>query len=108
MEIDAHGGYGLSFIHRMRRRNMGKNPGGGVSLVFRKSTIGLKEYKIKRKDHEIVCARGKLHNNTRPFFVIGVYISTKYKASQYHECLSLISDAVLKIKTEVKEAYIMI
>ena len=47
-------------------------------------------------------------NNTRPFFIIAVYIPPKMLAKNYHECFELISEAILKIKTECKDPYIVI
>ena len=47
-------------------------------------------------------------NNTRPFFVIGIYLPPKTKAADVNECMQLISQAVLRIKTEAKNPYIVI
>ena len=107
LSSDAKNGHNLCSIHRYRR-SKGANGGGGVSIFYNKSRITLTEYKIKRKQHEIVCAKGRLQNNTRPFFVIGTYISTKCKAIQYHECMTLISEAILKIKTDFRDPYIVV
>lgn len=66
------------------------------------------EHRIKRKSYEIICARGKLRDNSRPIFIIAVYLSTKLKAEQYHECLELIFDAILRIKSENNSPYLLV
>ena len=100
--------FGLKFIDRNRPRTSASNPGGGVSIVFNPAKISLKEYPFKRGSHEILAATGKIPNNTRPFFILGVYISTKLKAEKYHELLGLLSDLILKIKTEHTAPYIIL
>ena len=101
-------GHAVSFVHRNRKKKKRSNPGGGVSIAFRRSLITLKEFKFARKNYEILCAHGKIKNNTRPLYVFGVYLCPKCKAAHYHECLTLISDAILTIKTEVRESYFAI
>ena len=91
-----------------RRRGQGSSRGGGVSIAFRKSAVTLREYKIKKKSYEIVCAKGKIANNTGPLFVFAVYLSTSLKASQYHEFLEIISQAILKVKSEAKYPYLIL
>lgn len=65
-DTDMLHGRALSFIHRCRKKLKRSNPGGGVSLAFRKSLINLKESPIKRKTYEIVAAQGKIPNITTP------------------------------------------
>lgn len=104
----AEGEFGLSSINRMRPRKGRNNPGGRLSLLFRKSSVHFTEYKIKRAGHEIICARAKLTGVSRPIFVIGTYPSPKLKAEQYHESLSLVSEALLKIKSETNNPYLIV
>ena len=108
LQTNAKHGHNLHMINRTRKKLNKSCVGGGVSIIFNKSKVTLKEFTVKRKGHEIVCARGKMQNNTRPIFILGVYISTKYKAAQYHDCLSTLSEAILKIKTEAKDPYIIL
>ena len=108
LAIDIHGEHGLSMINKMRKKNGRNNPGGGVSIVFDKTKIKLKEHKVTRGRLEIVAATGKFPNNTRPFYIIGVYISTRLRANSFHDLLSCLSDIILKIKTEVSSPYIVL
>ena len=66
---------GLSFINCMRKRTGPANPGGGVSIIYRKSQVVFKEFKVKRENYEFVCAKGKITNNTRPIFVLAAYFA---------------------------------
>ena len=102
----ARGEFGIHSLDRMRRKTGHNNSGGSVSILFRPGSISFKEYKIKREGFELICARGKMNNNQRPFFVLAAYLSTKLKADQYHQFLTRISEAILKIKTEAKDPYI--
>ena len=98
----------MCLLNRMRRKTGTSNPGGGVSIAYDKNKIKMKEYSIKRKNYEILCGRGKFINNTRPVFVLGVYIPPKMKAEETRECLELLSGALLKIKSEARNPYIFL
>ena len=107
-KTDLHGEHGLSTIDRMRKKNGQSNPGGGVSTVYNKNKIKLKEHKIARGRFELVAATGKIPNNTRPFYIIGAYLSTRLRAKSYHEFMSCLSYIILRIKTDVTNPYIVI
>lgn len=47
-------------------------------------------------------------NETRPLYILGVYISTRLKADRYHDCLSALSAIILKIKSEANCPYIIL
>ena len=50
LDTNLHAGDSLSFLHRCRKKKKRSNPGGSVSIAFRKSKITLKEYKFTRKN----------------------------------------------------------
>ena len=56
----------------------------------------------------MVGAVGKIHNNTRPLYIIGAYLSTRLKAREYHSLLETISLAILKIKSESTNPYVIL
>ena len=102
-------GRGVSFLHRCRKKKgVRANPGGGVSIAFKRAKVTLKEFPVKRVQHKILCAKGKLANHTTPFFVFAVYLPPKATAKQTADCLELISQAILRIKTELRESLILI
>ena len=108
LETDLLHGRAVSLLNRCRKKLKRSNPGGGVSIAFKKSLVNLKEYQFKRAGYEVICAKGKIKNHTRPLFVFGVYIPPKSSAAQTQECMEFISEAILKIKTEVRESYIVV
>ena len=79
------GGHGLEVISKMRKKTGSSNPGGGVSIVYKKDKIRLKEHKIYRANYEIVAATGKIPNNSRQFYIIGIYLSPRLKAKTCHK-----------------------
>ena len=108
--IGSEQGHTLSFINRFRPMPPSRktNPGGGVSIVFNKNRVSFSEYNIRRKKYELVCAKGRITNNTRPLFVLGIYIPPKMKAGAFAECMELVPEAILKIKAETKNPYIVL
>ena len=100
--------YGLQSFDCMRRKSGANNPGGGVSIIYDPRKIRLKEFSLKRKGHEIIGAVGKIPNNTRKIYILGTYISPRLKAEKFHECLGLLNDTILKIKTESPNPYIVV
>ena len=100
---DLERGQGISLINKAR-----SNPGGGISIAFRKSKIYLKEFRVKCGRHEIVCTTGNMIKNTRPLYVLATYISTRLRAKSYHELLGLLSDAIMKIKMQTNDPYIIL
>ena len=97
LENELKAEHGIVLLNRMRVKKGNNNPGGGISIAYRSSKISLKEYPIKRGPYELICAKGKLPDNTRPVFVIGAYLPPKLKAQQTRECLDMISKVILKL-----------
>ena len=100
--------HGLEAVSKMRRKTGNGNPGGGIAIIYKTQKISLSEYPIKRGPYELICAKGKLKNNTRHFFVLGAYLPPKLKAAESRKCLEYISGAILRIKTDFKNPYIAI
>ena len=98
----------ICFLNKMRKKTGKNNPGGGVSIAYNESKVALTEFPITRGKYEIVCAKGKIKGNTRLLFVIGAYLPPKLKAAEHHECLELIGEAILRIKTEFRNPYIIL
>ena len=65
--------HGISFMNRMRKKTGRNNPGGGIYIAFKSSKIAIKEHPITGAANELICAKGKIHGNTRHLFVIGAY-----------------------------------
>ena len=97
---DAEFGEGIGMINHCRKKRGRANNGGGVAILYKKSKMRVVEYKIRRKGHEIVVAKIKMQNNTRPLFVVTVYLSTRLKSKGAEEALRIINECIHKIKTE--------
>jgi hypothetical protein len=106
--IDLEAGLNLKIIHISRKTKNGRNAGGGVALIYKPSKCQLNEYRIRRGKAEIVCATGKLTGSTRKLVVIGVYLPPKMTANQTKEALENVCLAVLKVKEEFQNPYIVI
>ena len=105
---DARNSQGLEMINYMRKPEGRKNRGGGVSIIFKKNKVSLKAYNTRRNGHEIVVAKGKFVNSTRPVIIIAVYISTRLKQGEIISFLDTITQIVTKVKTELKDPYIFL
>ena len=108
IKCDAQTGYGLETIDYMRKPEGRRNRGGGVSIIFKKSRVSLKQFNVKRAGHEIVVASGKFINNTRQLFVIGVYISTRLTVKEVSKFINTVVEIITKIKSEARDPYIVI
>ena len=105
---DADKGEGLTFLNYVRKTDGRKNRGGGVSVIARKDSMSIKEFPVRLSGCEIVVARSKLKNNTRPMFIIGVYLSTRLKPIQVTKFIETLNDTILKIKTAASSPYIVL
>ena len=85
-----------------------KNAGGGVSIAFNPNRISLNKFNVATKGHEITVARGKIKENKRPFFIVGVYISTRLKPKQVADFVETVGLIVMKIKADCQNPYIII
>ena len=108
LETDALHGNNLGAINYVRKVDGNKNRGGGVSIFFNKSKISFVKYNVKTSSREIVVARGKIVRNSRPFFVVAGYISTRLKPKQVQDFVENLCHIILKIKTENTDPYIII
>ena len=73
--------------------------GGGVAIIFNKTTCNLKELRVKKNKYELVCAKGRIGDDPRIVIVIGVYLEPKLLVSSVTEINELISDIMLREKS---------
>lgn len=71
---ELNNGHGLQIIYTNRRTKRGRNTGGGICIIYRRSLINFKQYTFAREGCELVVAKGKLKGDTRSLFVLGTYI----------------------------------
>ena len=68
-------GHGLETISQNRKPKHGRNSGGGVSIIWRKSKIRLKVYPSRKNGCEIVTAKGKFTDCNRTVYICLLYTS---------------------------------
>ena len=105
---DAENGRALTLINNYRNRQGRTNGGGGVSIVFNKNRLTGKEYNIKRSGHEIVAAKLRVKGDSRPLFVLGIYLSTRLTAAEANKGIQTLIIAINKIKTEHENPYVIV
>ena len=105
---DLRQGEGLDLFHCSRMSRNGRAAGGGIAIIANRRRCILSEYKIKRGRSEILCTTGKLVGNSRKIAILAVYISPRCRAKQYHQTLENVSNAILKIKEEMHNPYIIV
>ena len=103
---DCRDTHNLIVHYKNRKKKSNSNP-GGVAIIHDPSRIRLTEYSVKGRGHELVCSKGRLPNNMRPLFVLAAYVPPKLKAKKCRELMDSISEAILKIKTEHTNPYIL-
>ena len=101
---------GLEILVKSRKKkiNSNRNPGGGLAIIFRKSLITLLPIRVKTNGFEIIAARGRIPNNSRPVFILGVYLPPSLPANDSMLALDTISDIVAKIKQDNKSPLVVI
>ena len=72
---DIEGATGVKYIHKSRDGRT-RNIGGGLAIAFSSGTCNFKQRPMKGilKDHEVVCAVGKMAGVRRTIAVFTVYI----------------------------------
>ena len=89
------------------RRDRGRR-GGGVAIVYDTRKAKLKKYSIQNNIYEIVCATGKINNNSRKVAVLAVYLPPKQTAAVTREIETCLADCILRLKTELGDPMIVV
>ena len=101
---------GLQIIskERPKRRDGSCINGGGVCIIYDKMKVNLKEYPLKKTNHEIVAAIGKVPNVSRKLAIICVYIPPQATANSCKSVMNLINTTVNKMKSSMNNPLIFI
>ena len=105
---DLNDGKNIDMITYNRKTRSKKTAGGGIALLFNKSRICFKEYKVRKGKAEILCATAKIKNTSRKLVVIGVYMKPNLKANLRIEAMSCIKDAIAKCKEEMNDPFVIV
>ena len=101
-------GHGLASICLNRQVKNGRNTGGGVAVIARKSRVNMKEFKIQKNGCEVIAVRGKIVDCTRPLFVIGTYLLPSIRKPTLDKYCAVIRDAINKIKMSERNPLIVL
>ena len=82
--------------------------GGGVATAYDTRKARFKKYPIQNNRYEIVCATGKVNNNSRKIAIFSVYLPPKQTASSTKEIAACIADSILKLKSELNDTIIVV
>ena len=108
--IDLEYGTGLKILYRNRpqRCASARRVGGGVSIVFRKSSCSFKERRIAGHNFELLAAIGKVGRVQRQVAIFCVYIEPKMKAAELRRLHELLSEQILQLKANNKDPLILV
>ena len=100
--IDLEWGTNLKIIYKNRPKNSSRRRavGGGVSIIFNKSTCNLRERKILGNKFELVLAVGRVGKVQRKVAIFCLYIEPRMKAAELSELCEIISREILRLKAE--------
>ena len=79
-----------------------------MAILYKKHRIKMEEYRIRTGGAELVAARGKIPNNSNPFFAIAAYIAPSLPTKKKKTALDMIVEAITKIKTDNRNPYICV
>lgn len=81
--VDLNEGEDLHLLTRNRKSHNGRRvAGGGVAVAYNRSKINLTKIPVKRGNHEILVATGKIQNLSRKVVIIGIYLPPKIKSEK--------------------------
>ena len=89
-----YGGHGVDLLVRNRRSR-----GGGVGILYKSTALKLKEHRFRKKNYEMLCARGKVVGCSRELYVFAIYVKPSLPAEKKVEMVTLITEELIKIKT---------
>ena len=100
---DLNLGRGIGLLCQNRKASNGRNTGGGVAVAYKNGKISVKSYPFKKSRCEIVIAKAKIPEISRPIFIIGVYMPPNMCRPVLDRYLDTLYNAVSKIKTDERD-----
>lgn len=108
LAADHDTGHGLRIIAKnCQNKNGLRIVGGGVTIIFVKSWIAMKEYKLKSSPYEVIAAVGQIPNVRRKIVVLSANAPPKMNARQREGLIKYVGDTVEKAKKEFREPYVV-
>lgn len=100
---EVEGRTGIRILQKSRDGRVRKR-GGGVALAFNTALCNFKQrqLKIMTKEHEVMCAVGKVGKIERKVVVFVIYIPPAIKARQLEELREALAVEVTAVKADIK------
>ena len=106
---DLNAGCNLDMLtHNRPTKNGRRTAGGGITFVYNRNRMSMRELKVRKGKSEMLVAVGKILNVSRKLMVIGIYLSPKMKAEKRKEAMGCLRDAIATAKNDFRDPYIVI
>ena len=92
-------GTGLGMVYRNRVANVQGFSHGGVAIVYRQSSMSIKEVRLHNlKDFEVVAVECTLKGNGRKLVAVGCYLPPNYAVPRARQAMEFIGGVVMDAK----------
>ena len=109
MTTDLEDGFGLKILHKDRHtRADGRHAGGGVAILFDPQKVNLRQYTLKKSNHEIIVATGRLTSVKRKIVLIYAYIPPGATVRTGKAFLRTITDVIDNVKKKLKNPFVLV
>ena len=100
--IDLEFGTNLKILYKNRpvRTASNRRVGGGVSIVYNKTSCNFRERRLGGRSFEIVAATGKTSKSDRLVAIFCIYIRPKMLVEELEALRQMLSDQVLQLKSK--------
>ena len=106
--IDLEYGTDLCILYKnrpLKPNSRRRTAGGGVAVVYNKTSANFKEIKIPGNRFELVCVKGKIQNIENQIMVLGIYVEPKTLAADFAELRDLVSEVITKERSASWNAF---
>ena len=79
-----------------------------MAIAYDTRRAKLKKYAVQNNKYEIICATGKINNNSRKVAIICVYLPPKQTIQVTKEVENCLADCILKLKSELNDPMIIV
>ena len=107
--VDLEGAAGIGILHKSRD-GRSKGRGGGVAIAFSTSSCNFKQRRLNnvQKDHEIVCAVGRIGKIARRVAIFCIYVPPSIRAVKLEELREVLATEVAAVKSTYKDPLIYV
>ena len=106
---DVEGSAGIRVIHKSRDGRL-KSRGGGVAFAFDTASCNFKRRQMKHltRNHEVICAVGRIGKIGRKIVVFTVYVPPDMRAAHFQNMSERLAAEIAAVKLEHKDPGIIV